>query len=1094
MNQALVNQGKSLSPSESEAANSLASALKLLSLVIADEALVSEFHRLLKINNFQLGDELIKYNLPKSTDSSVRNEHNTGNFYIVCQGRVRLLSVDPKGQREVSALVVEAGESFGADHLFGDRILPYRAIAATDGQIASISEDQLSQWLEKLPALQEHLRQGAQMRQRQLFYKTSTDLRRLTSHQLRELMPHLVERSISAGESLAQATPANGGRYWLCTGEIEVGLAAGKNPETIGSNYLTPPLSDETEETSPHNHLNSKHQTPKSLVWGYPDETPPDWIAQTDLLVYQLPKEHWQLASAIAPKYFTPSNDAESDDAQSAIKTRTQGKTGSRQKHLTLSSPSHSASSPNPSAATSPKTPVSNSKLPDTKPTFPKPLRHIRWPWQGYPLILQQSSSDCGAACLAMIGQYWGKRFGINFIRDLADVGRSGASLKNLAAAAETLGFQARPVRASLSKVAEQQNPWIAHWQGIHYVVVYQCKGNRILIADPAMGKRSLSRQEFLTHWSGYALLLDPTQRLKETESPKLNLWRFVAALAPYKSLMGQIISATLLLQLFGVVTPLFTQIILDQVVVQKSLPTLNVFIIGLLLFNIWNIGLGATRQYLLAFFSNRLDLTLISGFISHTLLLPLKFFESRRVGDIITRVQENQKIQSFLIGQVVLAWLDMVMGLIYLGLMLYYNWQLTLLVLALIPPIIILTLVATPLLRQVSREVFNEAAEQNSILVEMLTGVATVKAVAAEREIRWRWEDRFTSTLNVGFRGQKLSIFLQVISGAINTLGSTALLWYGATLVIQDQLTIGQFVAFNMMIGRVVSPFLALVGMWNQLQEVLISVERLNDVFETEPEETPGKPMLVLPRLQGEVRFDNVTFRYGSDQERNILQNISFEAHPGQAIAIVGRSGSGKSTLVKLLQSLYYADKGRILIDGHDIRHVSPQSLRSQLGVVPQDCFLFSGTIIENITLYRPDFTLEEVTEVAKLAEAHGFIQDLPLGYNTKVGERGSTLSGGQRQRVAIARALLGDPRILVLDEATSSLDTESERRFQANLERLSRDRTTFIIAHRLSTVRNADAILVLDRGILVEQGNHDALMAQQGLYYHLAQQQLAL
>jgi HlyB family type I secretion system ABC transporter len=488
------------------------------------------------------------------------------------------------------------------------------------------------------------------------------------------------------------------------------------------------------------------------------------------------------------------------------------------------------------------------------------------------------------------------------------------------------------------------------------------------------------------------------------------------------------------------------------------------------------------------------LDLTLIGGFINHTLSLPLKFFESRRVGDITTRVQENRKIQQFLIGQVVLAWLDLVMGFVYLGLMLYYNWRLTLLVLGLIPPIIILTLVATPLLRQVSREVFNEAAEQNSLLVEMLTGISTVKAAAAEREIRWRWEDRFSNTLNLAFKGQKLGLTLQVIGGSINSIGGTALLWYGATLVIQDQLTIGQFMAFNMMIGRVISPFLALVGMWNQLQEVLISVERLNDVFETESEEVPGRPMLVLPKLRGEVRFDNVTFRYGAEQERNTLQNISFSAIPGETIAIVGRSGSGKSTLVNMLQGLYHPDTGRVLIDGHDIRHISPASLRSQLGVVPQECFLFSGTVVENIAIYRTDFSLEEVTEAAKMAEANTFIQDLPLGYNTKVGERGSNLSGGQRQRIAIARALLGDPRILVLDEATSSLDTESERRFQANLERLSRDRTTFIIAHRLSTVRNADSILVLDRGILVEQGNHEELMALQGLYYHLAQQQLAL
>jgi ATP-binding cassette, subfamily B, bacterial HlyB/CyaB len=442
----------------------------------------------------------------------------------------------------------------------------------------------------------------------------------------------------------------------------------------------------------------------------------------------------------------------------------------------------------------------------------------------------------------------------------------------------------------------------------------------------------------------------------------------------------------------------------------------------------------------------------------------------------------------------VVSTWLDALMAIVYLGLMLYYNWQLTLVVLGLIPPIIILTLSATPFLRQISREIFNEAAEQNSLLVEMLSGIATVKAAAAEREIRWRWEDRLTRTLNMQFKGQKLANGLGAVSGLINALGSTALLWYGASLVIQGHLSIGQFVAFNMMIGNVISPILSLVGLWDEFQEVLIAVERLNDIFATEPEERPGQPMLVLPPIRGEVRFEDMTFHYDQAEDRNTLQNLNFTVTAGQTVAIVGRSGSGKSTLVKLLQGLYYPTKGRIWIDGHDTRHVSPMSLRSQLGVVPQECFLFSGTILDNIQLYRPEFTLEQVVEIAKLSEAHSFIQDLPLGYNTKVGERGSNLSGGQRQRIAIARALLGHPAILILDEATSALDTESERRFQQNLSRISRDRTTFIIAHRLSTVRHADHVLVIDRGILVEQGTPDQLIQLKGLFYHLTQQQLEI
>jgi ABC-type bacteriocin/lantibiotic exporter with double-glycine peptidase domain len=350
------------------------------------------------------------------------------------------------------------------------------------------------------------------------------------------------------------------------------------------------------------------------------------------------------------------------------------------------------------------------------------------------------------------------------------------------------------------------------------------------------------------------------------------------------------------------------------------------------------------------------------------------------------------------------------------------------------------------------------------------------------------------TRQLNVQFKGQKLAINLGFLSGMINSIGGGVLLWYGATLVIQGELSIGQYVAFNMMKGYIISPVLVLVGLWDELQEVLISVERLNDVFDAKTEEPSKSDKLVLPRLRGDLHLENVTFRYESDDERNILQNISLKVKAGQTVAIVGRSGSGKSTLISLIQGMYHPVKGNISIDGHNLKHVSLHSLRSQMGVVPQSCYLFSGTILENITLYRSEFSLDEVIATAKVAEAHAFIQALPLGYNTKVGERGDNLSGGQRQRIAIARAFLGDPPILILDEATSSLDTESERRFQDNLSRLSRNRTTFIIAHRLSTVRNADCIVVLDRGLIVEQGNHEELIAQKGLYYDLAQQQLSL
>ena len=1023
---------------------------KLLEEIVAEPRLIAKLSAACEIYDFQLGDQITKYQKQNNENHSFEAENIDPYCYLVSQGRVRLLVAEASQDEEVSAAALEVGELFGRDNLFIDSGLPYRAIAAGNCQVMKIDAVKLQPILEEFPQLQQRWQQQFQQRQRLIFLKTQTELRSIDPQQQQSLWSHLLpyieETRIAAGVSLAQQYHKSTSHFWLRSGKIE-----GQQPPIAGS------------------------------TWGDSAPIPEDWKAQTELIIYEISAEKWEIAKATIAD----------DNSRPKILRKS--------RNLTLVPPSQNTKTLSTTERPN-LTAVDNSQSKAGIITFPKPKRR-KWFGTSQPFIQQQSTADCGATCLAMISQYWGKKFSLNYLREIAEVGRSGASLKNLAKAAERMGFQARPVRASLTPL-RNQNPWIAHWQGNHYVAVYSVKNQQILVADPAMGKRWISIKKFTENWTGYALILDPTAALyrnHDAEHKGIKTENFLGIVWPYRATIAQIVVISLLIQIFGIITPLFTQVILDQVVVSKSIATLHVFAVGLLLFSIWRLLLGATRQYLLDYLSNRIDLTLISGFISHTLSLPIKFFESRQVGDILTRVQENRKIQAFLTRQAITAWLDALMAVVYIGLMIYYNGRLALLVLALIPPIVILTLVATPFLRSVSREIFNEAAKQNSSLVEMITGVATIKATASEREMRWRWEDLFTSTINAQFRGQKLGNSLQIIGGSINTLGSTALLWYGAMLVIQDELTIGQFVAFNMMIGSVISPVLSVVGLWDRFQEVLVSIERLDDVFSAEPEESPYKPMLVLPRIQGNVKFENVSFRYSQDEERNTLQNLSFEVQAGETVAIVGRSGSGKSTLVKLLQGFYYPEKGRLTIDGHDIRHISLQSLRSQLGVVPQDCFLFSGTILENITLYKNgqgdnSTGLEEAIEVAKLAEAHAFIQDMPLGYQTPVGERGTSLSGGQRQRIAIARALLGDPRILVLDEATSSLDTESERRFQQNLARISRDRTSFIIAHRLSTVRNADRILVLDKGILAEQGNHEQLMAERGLYYHLAQQQLDL
>ena len=730
---------------------------------------------------------------------------------------------------------------------------------------------------------------------------------------------------------------------------------------------------------------------------------------------------------------------------------------------------------------------------------FPNPTVKVGQWWRRvtrrYPFFAQQSASDCGAACLVMVARYWGKRFSVNRLRDIANVDRNGASLRGLAAAAESIGFTTRPVKASLNKLAEQSLPAIIHWEGKHYIVVYEVTRDRVIVADPAIGQRTLTHTQFKAGWTGYTLLLQPTALLKEAKEASTPFWQFFELVKPHQLVLLEVLIASLLIQIFGLITPLFTQLLLDRVVVQRSNLTLTAVGLGLLIFGLFRVALTGLRQYLLDHTANRVDLALIVGFISHTFRLPLSFFESRYVGDIISRIQENRKIQRFLTGEALSIVLDLLTVFIYVGLMFWYSWKMALLTLVIVPPFVLLALIATPFLQRVSREIFSAYTEETGYLIQSLTGIRTVKSMAVEQTVRWHWEELFGKSVKKSFSGQVIGNTLQTFSLTIETVVTTALLWFGAWLVIQNELTIGQLVAFNMLQGNVIRPFQRLIMLWNDLQEVIIAVERINDVIDAEPEEDlQHQSRQFLPPIRGHIRFEQVTFRYHPESDVNTLENVSFEVQPGHMVALVGRSGSGKTTISKLVLGLYPPTEGKILIDGYDVTSLSLRSLRQQIGVVDQDTFLFGGTIRENITVGHPEATLENVIEAAQQAGAHQFIKELPMGYETQIGEGGGMLSGGQRQRLAIARALLGNPRLLILDEATSSLDAESERIIQTNLNTILTDRTTLVIAHRLSTVRNADRILVLDKGILIESGTHDELMAKRGHYFYLNQQQLTM
>ncbi len=701
----------------------------------------------------------------------------------------------------------------------------------------------------------------------------------------------------------------------------------------------------------------------------------------------------------------------------------------------------------------------------------------------GYPFV---SSANSAAACLTMVAQYLEISVKLEWMQRQVRSQRA----KQVVEAAEKLGLVLRRLQVSWDDLQKLSFPALLLWgnsEQANWVVAYARKGNNLIVANPQNPDftcETVSREELGKFWDGYLWQVEQTQKQE-----KFNLSWFLPAVWQYKGLLSEVLLASFTLQLLGLTTPLITQVVIDKVMVQESLATLDVMAIALLSVAIFESVLGILRLFIFTHTARRLDLSLSAQLFRHLMRLPLSYFESRRVGDTVARVQELEQIRQFLTGTALTVVLDSIFAVVYLVLMFYYSSTLTFVALAVLPLFAILTLTATPILRRWLNETFNRSADSQSFLVETITGIHSVKAHAAEPATRDRWEGLFARFIRTGFKASTTSNISSNIGDFLTKLSSLLILWFGAKLVIDGGFTVGQLVAFQMLSGRVTGPLLRLVQLWQNLQQVLLSVDRIGDILNVSPEAEPGTG-LVLPALEGEVTFDQVFFRYKANTEP-VLKGISFHVEPGQFVGIVGRSGSGKSTLSKLLQRLYQIESGRILIDGFELKSVDLASLRQQIGVVLQEDFLFNGSILENITLGNPEITAEQVVQAARMAVAHDFISELPQGYENNVGERGTALSGGQRQRVALARLFLLQAPILILDEATSALDSETEQQVLQNLQNTTEDKTVFLIAHRFAPLKRADMILVMEKGIIAERGTHDELLQQKGLYYSLYQKQ---
>ena len=622
------------------------------------------------------------------------------------------------------------------------------------------------------------------------------------------------------------------------------------------------------------------------------------------------------------------------------------------------------------------------------------------------------------------------------------------------------------------------------------FALVVASNEQGLKLASPKHGMVVLAPDQLEESFpDGIELLL--MERSNATPDQKFGPGWFWPALKRYRSVLIQVLAASFVVQLFTLANPLLIQVIIDKVITQRSLDTLQVLGFALVVVTILEGILNSLKTFLFAETTNRIDQRLGSEVIDHLLRLPLGYFDRRPVGELGTRVAELEKIRNFLTGQALTTILDAAFSVIYIMVMIVYSWLLTLIALSVLPIQIGLTLLGAPLFRRQYRAAAEENAKTQSHLVEVLTGIQTVKAQNVEMVSRWRWQEFYSNYIARTFEKTITATALNQTSQVLQKISQLMVLWIGASLVLSGDLTLGQLIAFRIISGYVTQPLLRLSTIWQSIQELKVSFERLADVIDTPQESNEvDKSKVMLPPIHGQVRFENLSFSFGPGKPE-VLKDINLDVKSGTFVGIVGQSGSGKSTLMKLLPRLYAPSKGRILIDDYDIDKVELYSLRRQIGIVPQDPLLFSGTVSENIALTNPDVSSEEIVKAARLANAHDFIMELSSGYSTPVGERGANLSGGQRQRVAIARTLLSNPKLLVMDEATSALDYETERKVCDNLHEKLVDQTVFFITHRLTTIRQADVIVMMHQGAIVEIGTHDELMKHKGRYFALYRQQ---
>ena len=698
-------------------------------------------------------------------------------------------------------------------------------------------------------------------------------------------------------------------------------------------------------------------------------------------------------------------------------------------------------------------------------------------------------SRDSGVCCLVMVAAYYGIPVNEESVKHSYNLYDRCANDMDILRMAKELKLKAKHTCLSVEKMADVTLPAIMKTKDSEYAILLKAQEDKLLVAYyNENAPRLLQREEFDSLYSGEVILLVP--RKYQDRELKFGIKWFIPTIIKYKKPLLEVLLAAFVIQVLGIFSPMITQSVIDKVLSHNSLSTLDVLVIGLIIITVFESALSIARNYVFAHTTSKIDVILSCRLFNHLFRLPLRYFESRRVGDTIARVRELENIRRFLTGVPLNTLLDALFIIVYIIIMYFYSVKLTNITLLSLPILAAITAVITPILKERLDEKFKAGADQQSYLVEAVNGVQTIKSFAVEPNVQQKWEGLLADYTTANFRTTMLGNTAGALAQMVQKCFDIAILYFGAKLVIEGELTVGQMVAFRMLSGRVSQPVMRLVQMWQDFQQTSMSIRRLGDIFNSKPEPSRTSSQSQSSKLMGNIVFDKVSFRYRPDASE-VIKNMSFRIPANKVIGVVGRSGSGKSTISKLIQRLYIPETGKIMIDGVDLALADPVWLRRQIGVVLQESFLFHASIRDNIALQNPAASMDEIIYVSKIAGAHDFIVELSEGYDTVVGEHGTGLSGGQKQRIAIARALLTNPRILIFDEATSALDYESESIIQNNLKKICENRTVIMIAHRLSTLKNADAIMVIEKGNIAEYGSIPDLIERKGLYYHLLLQQ---